>query len=102
MAESHGNLTIAEIARLAADSPAPGYYVSYDLARRIVTEIRKGSFSVRNSRRRQMWFEIERKVASFERRGHPTHRAVAIVLTSALASSFFISPHRARHIAETI
>lgn len=99
ISSSPRELTVPEVVDLALMTPAPCYYVSFDTARRRITELRKGKLPVRSQRHIDKWREIERKVTSFERRGHQTDRALAIVLASALASSFFISRHRAQHIA---
>ena len=88
-------LTLDEVAAKAIRSAAPAYYAGYDIARRIVTELRLGHYSGTNPRRRSMWEEFDRKVAAREKRGQRIDRAVATVLSDAVASSFFISHARA-------
>lgn len=88
-------LTLDEVAARAIRSAAPSYYASYDIARRTVTELRLGHYSGTNPLRRAMWEEFERKVAAREQRGQRIDRAVATVLSDAVASSFFISHARA-------
>ncbi len=93
---------VTALATMAAESAAPCYYVSYDMAVRTVRELRRGQLATLSPLRRRMWEEIDRKVASFEARGMGYHRAVSAVLRTATASSFFISPVTARHIASGI
>ncbi len=102
MALNHAPESLTSLAARAASSAAPCYYVSYDMAVRTVRELRRGELTTISPLRRAMWEEISRKVASFEARGYGYHRAVEAVLRTATASSFFISPVTARHIAAEI
>ncbi len=102
MEQNHAPLSLTALATMAAESAAPCYYVSYDMAVRTVRELRRGQLATLSPLRRRMWEEIDRKVASFEARGMGYHRAVSAVLRTATASSFFISPVTARHIASGI
>ncbi len=100
------DLTAAEVAEIAAGSPAPSYYLSYDYARRMVSERRRGVRTVRNpmpasdsqpiERRRD---EIVRKVEALMARypGLKERDAIARVLAGP-ASSFFIAPDTARRL----
>ncbi|MDE6415775.1 MAG: hypothetical protein K2K68_01960 [Duncaniella sp.] len=99
---NHAPESLSSLAAKAAASAAPCYYVSYDMAVRTVREYRRGELGTISPLRRSMWEEISRKVASFEARGYGYHRAVETVLRTATASSFFISPVTARHIAAKI
>ncbi|MDE6484759.1 MAG: hypothetical protein K2L14_05150 [Duncaniella sp.] len=99
---NHAPESLSALASRAAASEAPCYYVSYDMAVRTVREYRRGELATISPLRRAMWAEISRKVDSFEARGYGYHRAVEAVLRTATASSFFISPVTARHIAAKI
>ena len=99
---NHAPETLTSLATRAAESEAPCYYVSYDMAVRTVREYRRGELATISPLRRAMWEEISRKVAAFEQRGYGYHRAVETVLRTATASSFFVSPVTARHIAAKI
>ncbi len=99
---SNGIITTIDLAiRAAAQAPAPGYYVSFDHARRCVGALLRGvGIANSRSRRGQMMVEISEKC----RRLLDTDPdlkigdALARVLTSESASSFFLSFAQARNI----
>lgn len=93
-------LTIEEIINIAIRSAAPRYYVSHRMAMRVIRRMRHGGFNVLNLQRRRQWEEIERKVASWEKRGYSTSQAVSMVLAGAVASSYFISARTAHRILQ--
>lgn len=107
------DLTAAQIAEMAAASPAPSYYLTYDYARRMLSERRRGVRSVRNpmgistsllsgaqltpmERRR---VEISGKVRTLMARfpGLKEGEALTRVLAGP-ASSFFLAPESARRL----
>ena len=89
-------LSCREVAPKAAASPAPGYYISYDYALRIVGGGK--SAEIRGSMPRQRNEEIRRRVREITRkRGTSKGRALTMVLESG-ASRFFISPKRAERM----
>lgn len=99
---SNGIITTIDTAiRSAAEAPAPSYYVSFDHARRCVSALLRGvAIPNSRSRRGQMMIEIGEKC----RRLLETNTdlkisdALARVLTSESATSFFISFAQARNI----
>ncbi len=90
---------VGEIVREVAESPAPGYYVSYYHATR---KLRRYSSPGKESRKRErmaMWREIEGKVtALMQSRGMRRYEAIAHVLSGATASSFFMAPRTAMQV----
>lgn len=85
----------------AVESRAPGYYLTYDYARRLLSDFRHQRLRRKyNPLRRDMIREIAKKIDSMKRR-HPDlsdQEALTMVLTSGNASRFFISPASARRI----
>lgn len=73
-------------------SKASAYYLSYEYARRRLSEMRRRK-RVCSSRRQGLWAELEKRV-SFEirRNGVNEGHALAAVLAQGDASSFFLSP----------
>lgn len=107
------DLTVAELAEMAADSPAPSYYLSFDYARRMLSERRRGVKTVRNptpshtsllSPRRQSpaerrRAEIAAKVADLMVRSPGLKEADALTrVLAGPASSFFLAPDTARRL----
>lgn len=82
-------------------SRAPGYYLTYDYARRLLSDFRHRRLRRKyNPLRRDMIREIARKIDRMKQR-HPDMsegEALTMVLTSGCASRFFISPASARRI----
>lgn len=111
------DLTAAEVARMAANSPAPSYYLTYEYARRMLSERRRGMITSRNTlgsdpsqsphhsgspieRRRE---EIAGKVKTLMERtpGLKMGAALSRVLAGP-ASSFFLAPDTARKLFATL
>lgn len=93
--------TINAAIRAAVEAPAPGYYIGFDYALRCVSELRRGAAAPsRLSRRGCMLAEILGKCETTlaEHPGLSLNEALARVLTSQTASSFFISFAQARKI----
>lgn len=94
----------AEVARKAAESPAPAYYCTHTYALRILRVLRHGRLKLRNDRRSAMWHELNERVTRLmERRpGISLPTALTHVLAEGHASQFFISPARALSLAERL
>ncbi len=94
-------LKVSEVAGLAAESPAPRYYVSFDYALRMYNRIRReGSAGVAGPMGR-CWQEIADKVtAMVEQSGGKlsVKHALARVLAGEGASSFFLTQATARRL----
>ncbi len=100
-------LSVKELTRLAAASPAPSYYLTLDYAINQLRRIRlSGVYPFPDSARGQKWIELDERVRRIERRRNiPFTKAVEKVLTDGKASSFFLSPTSAmriyyRHLAK--
>lgn len=103
-ADSPVPMTQRELAEKASHHPAPCYYVTYDYALRNLSVMRRGHLPIRSGRRREMFREIDRKVAWLQRR-HPDltlGRALQRVLAQESASQFFIHPKRAEALLNTV
>lgn len=94
-------LMVGDVARLAAQSPAPCYYVSFDYALRMYNRIlRQGTSGVLGPMGR-CWQEIADKVRGMVDRSEgrlSVKQAMARVLAGESASSFFLSPPTARRL----
>lgn len=96
-------LNMSEVARLAAESPAPCYYCTFEYALRMLRVLRHGKMRLRRDRRLEMWTEINEKVSRLmESTGYTLQVALAHVLASASASRFFISPATAYRLANSL
>ncbi len=96
-------IDLAEVARMAAMSPAPHYYCTYEYALRMLRVLRHGRLELRRDRRRLMWEELNIKTRLYETR----HRcrmpeALAKVLAGESASQFFISPSTALRLVQSL
>lgn len=95
IAESRGDgLTAADVATQAALMEAPGYYVGFDYARRMVRRIRRsGSMPWNGEGVGRRWVEIVARMDGLKARyGIDDGDALARVLGEGRASSFFIQP----------
>ena len=83
------------------NSEAPGYYITYDYALRLLRQYRHRKLPRNYSAlKRDMVIEIARKVNKLMelQQGYTEGEALAMVLASGNASRFFISPISARRI----
>ncbi|MCH5325719.1 MAG: hypothetical protein J1E29_00780 [Duncaniella sp.] len=94
----------AEVARMAAESPAPCYYCTFTYALRMLRLLRHGRLRLRRDRRLALWMEINTKVDRLLalRPGTSLPTALANVLAEGNASQFFISPATALSLAERL
>lgn len=83
-----------ELARLTVRESAPGYFVQYEHAERMMRQYRQGRLKAEKSTRREMWHEIGQKVAERMVRNPRMsyNAAVADVLCVEHASRFFLEP----------
>lgn len=80
----------------AVNSPAPRFYVSFDTALKAVSRTLSGNSACGDPRKLHQWHELSALVATLTKQHPmPLTEAVARVLTSSEAPSFFISPSRA-------
>ena len=89
------------IIKQTINSEAPGYYITYDYARRLLRQYRHRKLPRNYSAlKRDMITEIARKVNKLmeSQQGYTEGEALAMVLASGNASRFFISPISARRI----
>lgn len=82
------------LARLTVRESAPGYFVQYEHAERMMRQYRQGRLKAEKATRRAMWEEIGRKVAQRLIRDPEMsyNAAVADVLCEEHASRFFLEP----------
>ena len=93
--------TSTNIIEQTINSEAPGYYITYDYARRLLRQYRRRKLPRNyNALKRDMVIEIARKVNKLmeSQQGYTEGEALAMVLASGNASRFFISPISARRI----
>ncbi len=91
----------ANIIEQTINSEAPGYYITYDYARRLLRQYRRRKLPRNyNALKRDMVTEIARKVNKLmeSQQGYTESEALAMVLAGGRASRFFISPISARRI----
>ncbi len=94
-------LTVSEVARLASQSPAPSYYVSFDYAMRMFHRIKRQGSSGVEGPMDKCWQEIADRVTAMVEQSHGKlnfRQAMARVLARGSASSFFLSPATARRL----
>lgn len=110
IATATGPVTSGYIARKAAAMPAPGYYVSFDYALRVLRYMRRSGFIPREGKGAgALWRELCSKVTALQQRHRiPDSEALSRVLADGKASSFFIRPatalrlyHRLKHTRST-
>lgn len=93
--------TSTNIIEQTINSEAPGYYITYDYARRLLRQYRRRKLPRNyNALKRDMVTEIARKVNKLmeSQQDYTESEALAMVLASGGASRFFISPISARRI----
>lgn len=96
-----GKSTSATIIEQTINSEAPGYYITYDYALRLLRQYRRRKLPRNYSTlKRDMITEIARKVNKLmeSQQGYTEGEALAMVLAGGNASRFFISPISARRI----
>lgn len=103
--EQNQSPTVEKVLERVLSGDAPGYYVSYQYARRVVGDlVERGVASrfkgkVRRFSRRDMMIEIALKcVDKMERRGINLGRALTDVLAGDRASAWFMSRTYARQL----
>lgn len=110
IATDTGPLTSGYIARKAAAMPAPGYYVSFDYALRVLRYMRRSGIIPRQGNGAgALWRELGCKVTALQQRHCISDsEALSRVLADGNASSFFIRPatalrlyHRLKHSLRT-
>jgi len=99
-----GKLNAAEIARLGAAAPAPGYYLDFGYALRRLRMMNTGKYIPRRGTAAARWQELRNRVNDLCRRhGITDSDALMRVLAEGNASSFFLTPSSAlrlyRHIS---
>lgn len=97
--------TVEQVLDRVLSGDAPGYYVSYQYARRVVGDlvergvVNRFNGKIRRFSRRDMMLEIAVKcVERMERRGINLGRALTDVLAGGRASSWFMSRTYARQL----
>lgn len=85
-------LTDTIIARRAMAGGAPGYYLEYDYALKVLYGYyAQGELPIATPHRRAMWLELIAKVDELRNRGVSVMQALNRVLSGATASRFFIA-----------
>jgi len=109
MFERGEKMTVEKVVERVLAGDAPGYYVSYQYARRAVGDligrgvIERYSGNLRRHSRRDMMIEIGRKcVERMNSRGVNLGRALVDVLAGERASSFFMTKSYARQLIYSI
>lgn len=96
MTDSPTGTPLLTVIERAVSSPAPRFYVSFDTALKAVGRTISGNRACTDPRKQRQWHELSALVTALtEQQPMPLTEAVARVLTSSEAPSFFISPARA-------
>ncbi len=91
-ATERGPINIASIAHRAMHTPAPGYYVEFESARKVLyTYFSTGRLPAASPHRRAMWLELIDRVKARRDRGWNITDALQHVLTEGRASQYFIA-----------
>ena len=99
IASSPYGTPIMETLSRAVEQPAPRFYVTFESALRAVSLSLAGKTPCRDIRRKRQWHDLTSLVADLlDKQPRPLTMAVARVLTTAHAPSFYISPARALSI----
>ncbi|MDE6310178.1 MAG: hypothetical protein K2L93_06915 [Muribaculaceae bacterium] len=84
--------TVESIVSRTVNSTAPGYYVEFDTARKVLyTYFSRGTLPATTPHRRAMWQELAQRVDRYRERGWTLTDALTRVLSEGSASSFFMA-----------
>lgn len=92
LATQQGKLSALAVARRAINTPAPGYYIEHEYARKVLyTYYSRGTLPASTDQRRAMWLELIDRVDHLREQGWNVTDALSRVLAIGEASRFFIA-----------